>query len=64
MATFELGDGFQSAYSDVEWLSSADENELIIHVDESERVTRLASELRACGLMVSIATEDESETVS
>ena len=45
---------FPIAFTNVEWISNEDdtETELTIYVDGHERATRLASELRACGLQV------------
>ena len=45
------------SYPDVNWTSNEDgtETDVEIYVKGHERATRLASELRACGLLVSIA---------
>jgi hypothetical protein len=51
------GDGSEIPvmFTNVEWTSNEDgtDTELTIYVDGCERATRLASELRACGLMAS-----------
>ena len=45
------------SFTNVEWTSNEDgtQTELTIYVDGHERATRLASELRACGLLVGMA---------
>jgi hypothetical protein len=52
----------QIGFSDVEWCENQNGDgtgtELTIHIGEHERATRLASELRACGLRVGITTEE------
>lgn len=52
----------QIGHADVEWCEDKTGHELKIHVGEDrERANRLASELRACGMMVGIGTEGEVE---
>ena len=47
---------FQVQFSDIDWTMNEDNTEttLEIHVDDIARALRLASELRACGMMVSV----------
>jgi hypothetical protein len=47
----------KAGFSDLEWTENEEgrgETKLTICVAEQERATRLASELRACGMMVAI----------
>jgi hypothetical protein len=61
----ELAPGqFQVGFSDVDWASYGDgddeETRLRIHVEDEEhdRAERLASELRCCGMVVGIGSDD------
>jgi hypothetical protein len=46
-------------FSDVDWSQDEDGEELEIHFDDHERATRLAAELRSCGLRVAVSVADE-----
>jgi hypothetical protein len=50
-------DEVQGQFSGLEWTAKQDgtETELEICVDDVARATRLASELRACGMVVGVA---------
>ena len=50
------GKEIQMVFSEVDWNSNRDgsANELEIYVDDPLRATRLASELRACGMVVHV----------
>jgi hypothetical protein len=47
--------------TDIEWTQNDDGSDhgLKIYIDDRERATRLASELRACGLMVSVGVHED-----
>lgn len=57
--------GVRATVSDVEWTCNADGtwNRLKIHIDEEERerAVRLASELRACGMVVGVGSDDDCD---
>jgi hypothetical protein len=58
-AATEDGDYFPICFSEINWMSCKDGSgtELEISVDDDrERAKRLASELRACGMVTAIAT--------
>ena len=56
-------DGAPVTFSDVNWYSNMDgtETQLEIYVDDPLRATRLASELRACGMVVHVDARNEEE---
>jgi hypothetical protein len=55
--------GVQVLWSDVNWNGNMDGTgtELEIYVDNPLRATRLASELRACGMVVHVDARNEEE---
>jgi len=56
--------GFSVTFSDVDWtaLEDGSETELIIHCEELDNATRLVSELRACGMIVTVRAEADEVT--
>ena len=60
MGTWELnGQPCPVTHSYVNWITEDDQISIQIEVHDESKVERLASELRACGCVVNVMTEEE-----